>query len=104
MNIITVYWVFFSIFVLKLIGNLLLPYRVLKMSDEEGISIGLGLFIDWILFFLLLGFAHWSSQAIFIYRMKMSMFTYGGAILLTYLHYFIVLGFFEILRRRKSKK
>ena len=95
------FWVVVVVLALKLIGNLLLPYRVLRMNDEEGISLGFSLLGDWFLFFCIVGLAWDISNPWFGYEVGSAALISGGAIVASYFHYFGVLSIASYCRKDK---
>lgn len=100
MVIIVIFWAAVAALALKLVGNLLLPYRVLRMSGDEGISLGLGLLADLLLFFCIVGLAWGISNPGFFYEVKNAALVAGGAIVATYFHYFGVLSLVSLWGNR----
>lgn len=100
--IIVLFWVVVVLLALKLIGNLLLPYKVIQTNENEGISLSFGLLGDWFLFFCIVGLAWHISNPGFFYIVKNSVLVAGGSILTTYLHYFVVLSLAGLWNNRSK--
>lgn len=96
------HWVVLAALTLKVVSNLILPYRVLKLPEEEGLSIGFLLLGDAFLFTLAvtLGWAATGSGP--LYEAGRVAAVAGGGIFGSYVHYFVVLMANEWLQRHKG--
>ena len=98
------YWIVLGILCVKAIGNVLLPYRVLKSKNDEGVSIGFLLLGDVVLLILVVLLSWAVDRPGLMYRVQSALLVAGGAIIGTYVHYFGVLFTADCITRRKRSK
>jgi hypothetical protein len=103
MFIAVIYWIVLIALGLKIIGNLVLPYSVLKMAEGEGYSLGLVLLVDLILVALTFVLALRVDRPGWIHEPRHALAMSGGAVLTSYLHYFAVLATAAVLRAFRAK-
>lgn len=103
MVIAVIYWIVLVVLGLKIIGNLVLPYSVLRMAEGEGYSLAFVLLVDLILVALTFVLAMWVDRPGWIYEPRYALAISGGAVLTSYLHYFAVLATAALLRTFRAK-
>lgn len=85
---------------LKVLSNLILPYRVVKLPEEEAISLGFLLLGDLLLFTFAVMLAWAVDRPSPLYQAGKVAAVAGGAILGSYVHYFVVLMVNDWLQRK----
>lgn len=93
------FWSLAGLLALKLLINLLLPYRALLLKQKEGISLGFGLLADWFLVACVVGLSWPASNLGLGPGPKQVTLIAVGFLLLSYVHYFVVLGVATLFHR-----
>lgn len=96
------YWIIIALLCLKVIGNISLPYRTLRLKADEGISIGFYILFDIALFALSILFSLVFGNIGILSDFGSAVRWVGGLILASYLHYFAVLVISDFIRRSKK--
>lgn len=97
-------WVFIAVFVLKLIGNISLPYRVLRSKPKQGISIGFALLGDLLLLIVLTSLSWIHGRVDVLNSHAKVAIGVIALVLVSYAHYFIVLLMNSGIGVSKKKK
>jgi hypothetical protein len=96
------YWCVLVVSGVKIAGNLVLPYGVLRLKEDEGISLAFVLLGDIFLSSAVVTFALIIDRAGSIYEFRMALMLTFGAVTGSYIHYFVVLSVATIIGRKRS--
>ncbi len=102
MVVTVVYWIVFMALTVKVYSNLMVPYRVLKLPEGAGISLGFTLLGDLLLFTFAVVLAWAVNRPGPLYEVGSVAAVAGGAILGSYVHYFVVLMVNDWLKRKRG--
>ena len=96
------FWLVLGALILKVTANLLVPYRVLRLGEEEGISVVFLLLGDVFLSALAMSTAWWIDKPDSLYAVNYVALGVAIGVLGSYVHYFSVLMIHAWLQRFKK--
>ncbi len=91
MLLVVIYWLILALFGVKLLSNLAIPYRVLRLKDDQGLSLGFLLLGDVVLSLLIVVLAAAIDRPGLMYRLSTTLTFVATGVLGTYSHYFVVM-------------